>query len=89
MRPIALAGLWLILGFLLWNAFFDLYIIDGTQHYLREQAEFQLGLGPEPSMVEIMAEARHRGLVRSTLWAASVVGLGWMTILMAAGRRPG
>jgi hypothetical protein len=85
MRVPVLVLLWLVLGVFVWNAFFDLYIIDGTQHYLREQAEFQLGLGPEPSMTEIMDEARHRGLVRASVWAAIVVAAGWMTV--AAARR--
>ena len=87
MRPRALVGLWLIVGLLLWNAFFDLHILGGTQYYLREQRQFLLGLGPEPSMVEIMTEARHRGLVHATGWATLVVGLGWLTVWRAGGRR--
>jgi hypothetical protein len=84
-RVPVLALLWLALGVLVWNAFFDLYIIDGTQHYLREQAEFQLGLGPEPSMTQIMDAARHRGLVRASVWASIIVAAGWTT--MAVVRR--
>jgi hypothetical protein len=87
MHSRGLALLWLVLGFLIWNAFFDLYIIDGTQHYLREQAEFRLGLGPEPSMVEQMAAARQRGLTRATAWASIVVAAGWATIVMGRKER--
>lgn len=85
MRVPVLAVLWVVLGVIIWNAFFDLYIVEGTQQYLRQQAEFQLGLGPDPSMTGIMADARHWGLVRASVWAGLVVAAGWITI--AAARR--
>ena len=77
--------LWLLLGVAVWNGFFDLYISRGAHEYLQRVAEAEVGRGPAPSMVDVMAHARHLGLVASTGWAVLVVGAGWVTL--AGGRR--
>jgi hypothetical protein len=66
---------------------FDLYIDRGVSQYLQLRAEFELGLGPEPSMAAVMGRAERLGLVGATTWAVVVAACGWMTILLAPGRR--
>lgn len=75
-----LAGLWLVIGLLLWNAIFDAHIYNGTREYLYLSAEAELGRGDVPSMSHVMREARHRGAMVASGWALLVVGAGWLTI---------
>jgi hypothetical protein len=58
-----------------WLAFFDLYVSRGAREYLQKQAEFELGLGPEPSMGDVMQQARRDGVVAAT-WLGGFVTLG-------------
>ena len=83
MRLRALAGLWLLVGLVIWNAFFDLYIARGAQQYLQAKAEYDLGLGPPVEIDGMMARTRRHGALMSTLWATLVVGAGWATIGIA------
>jgi hypothetical protein len=81
-----LAGLWLLVGAAVWNGMFDLYVSRGAREYLQREAEFELGRGPEPSMMTVMANARRDGTSGATLWAVFVTGAGWATIAMARRR---
>jgi hypothetical protein len=74
------AGLWLLVGVVVWNGFFDLYVSRGATEYLRRQAEFELGRGPEPSMAQVMREASRDGAEAAALWAALIVAGGWLTL---------
>ena len=87
MRLRALAGLWVLVGIVIWNAIFDLYIARGAQQYLQAKAEYDLGLGPPVEMDVIMRRTRRHGALMSTLWAGLVVGAGWSTIWFVAKRR--
>jgi len=79
-RVRALAGLWLVVGVVLWNAFFDLYIARGAQQYLQAKAEYDLGVGPPIEMHVKMREVRRHGALMSSVWAGLVVACGWGTI---------
>jgi len=79
-RARVLGALWIVAGVALWNGFFDLYVSRGAREYGQKQAEFELGLGPQPSMTAVMANAKHDGVVMSTIWAVSVVAAGFATI---------
>ncbi len=80
MRQRALVVLWLILGVLIWNAFFDLYVSRGAREFLQEQAEFQLHIGSRPELDEVLGRAQHQGLIWASVWTGSVVGLGLATL---------
>jgi hypothetical protein len=73
-------ALWIVLGVAIWNGFFDLYVSRGAREYGQKQAEYELGLGPQPSMALVMSNARHDGVVMSTVWATLVVAAGFATI---------
>lgn len=88
MRARTLALLWLALGIALWSGVFDIYISRGATDYLRAEAQYELKqLSAEPSMDEIMSRAKRAGALAASLWAGSVVGLGWLTIWMRGGAR--
>lgn len=88
MRTRVLAGLWLVVGFAVWNGFLDIYVSRGAREYGQKQAEADLGLGPNVSMTEVMNNATHDGVVAGWLWATGIVTCGWTTIWLAA-KNPG
>ena len=63
MRRAVLAAIWIIAGAAIWNGFFDLYVSRGEREYLQKRAEFELGLGAEPSIAAVMGEARYLGVI--------------------------
>ncbi len=75
--------LWLVLSVALWNGLFDLYVSRGAREYLQLQAEFQLGLGPEPAMADVMNRAKRDGVRGASLWATMVMAAGLTTTLVA------
>ena len=79
-----LAALWLVIGLVIFNAFFDLYVSRGAREYLQLRAEADLGIVPPPSMPEVMARAERMGLIAATLWAGAIVAGGWITIRFTA-----
>ena len=76
----ALAGLWLVAGLVVFNAFFDLYVSRGAREYLQKRAEFELRGGSEPQMDAVMAQSIADGWVMSGIWASIVVAAGWTTV---------
>ncbi|MEZ5318642.1 MAG: hypothetical protein R2752_14680 [Vicinamibacterales bacterium] len=73
---------WLAVGVAVWNGFFDLYVSRGARECLQRRAEYDAGLapGPAPAMAEVMATARHDGLIAASAWAVLVTGLGLVTL---------
>lgn len=80
MKTRVAAALWVLVGIAVWNGFFDLYVSRGAREYLQLAAEAELGRGPAPSMVEVMARNRHAGAVAASIWAVLIVGAGWTTV---------
>jgi len=78
---------WLVIGLVVWVGVFGLYVEHGVQRYLRLLAEFEAGLGPEPSLTGVMAGARARGVLYSSLLAGFVSGAGVATVWYAGSRR--
>jgi hypothetical protein len=75
-----LAAMWLVVGVVIWNAFFDLYVSRGAREYLQKRAEYELRGGPEPVMDAVMAQSTRDGWVMSSLWTGLVVGAAWVTL---------
>lgn len=76
----AVAILWLVVGALLWNGVFDLYVSRGVREYLQLRAEADHAARPEPSMADVMSRATRMGAVAASLWAGAIVACGWLTI---------
>ena len=64
-----IAALWLVVGVVVWNGFFDLYVSRGAREYGQLRVERQRDHGPEPDMTAVMARAKHDGAWASSAWA--------------------
>lgn len=76
----ALVAVWCVIGVVLWSAVFDWWVHGASREYLLRAAAWELGRGPEPSLADLMAEARAAGMVRATIWAGLITGAGLLTI---------
>ena len=82
-----LAVLWLALGVLIWNGFFDLYVSRGAREYGQLRVEAERDRLPSPDMAAIMNRAKRDGVQNATLWAVLVVGGGWCTLWLSGRAR--
>lgn len=76
------ALVWVAIAAAVWSGVFDLYVSRGAREYLQLSAESELGRVPRPSMIAVMAEARHAGGVAASSWAVLIVVAGWGTIAL-------
>jgi hypothetical protein len=76
----ALAALWVVIGVVIFNAFFDLYVSRGAREYLQKRAEYELRGGPEPQMEAVMAQSTRDAWIMSAVWAGLVVGFAAITM---------
>jgi len=83
----ALAVLWLVLGIAVWSGFYDIYVSRGAHEYLQKMREHELGRGPNPDMIGVMADAQRAGVQAATIWATIIVGAGWGTIILMRRQR--
>ncbi|HEY7476465.1 MAG TPA: hypothetical protein VH679_15700 [Vicinamibacterales bacterium] len=81
-----LVAIWLVAGFAIFNAFFDLYVSRGAREYLQKRAEYELRGGTEPDMDAVMAQATRDGWIMSSVWAGLVVAGGCATVWGARSR---
>ena len=77
-----LAVLWLVIGIVIFNAFFDLYVSRGAREYLQKRAEYELRGGSEPQMDAVMAQSVRDAWVMSSIWAGLVVAAGLGSVFM-------
>jgi hypothetical protein len=76
----AFAALWVVVGVVIFNAFFDLYVSRGAREYLQKRAEYELRGGPEPRMDAVMAQSTRDAWIMSSIWAGLVVGVAALTM---------
>jgi hypothetical protein len=87
---------WLVLAFVIWNGFFDVFVSRGEKQYLLGQARHELGIGPEVTMDEVMTTTIRDAVRKSSIWGvvillAGVGGSAWVrriTLREIAIRRP-
>lgn len=77
------AALWLVLGVVIWNGFYDLHVSRGAREYLQLRADHEAGRGPEPDMQQVMGRSKRAGVRASTAWATLVILSGWGTLWIA------
>lgn len=75
---------WVVVGAVVWNGFFDLYVARGAREYLQLSAEAELGRVSVPSMDEVMARNQQAGWRAASYWALFVVCAGWSTVYLAS-----
>jgi hypothetical protein len=69
-------GFWLLVGAVAWNAAFEVIVNRGVKDYLYQQARFELGRGPRPTIDRVVGGAVRDGAVQCTLWSAALVAAG-------------
>jgi hypothetical protein len=79
--------LWVVVGVLVWNGFYDTLMTRGVKEYLMREAMARAGDGPAASLPAIMAQTSHDAAITSTIWASAVTAAGWATIWLAR-RKP-
>ena len=77
------AALWLLLGAVVWNGFYDLHVSRGAREYGQLRADHEAGRGPDPDLQQVMTRAKRAGVEASTVWAGLIVLSGWATIWIA------
>jgi hypothetical protein len=78
--------LWLVLGGVVWNVVFDLYISRGAREYLQLAAEAELGRRPGVSMNGVMQSNARTGAITATCYLVLVTAAGWATIYISRKR---
>lgn len=76
----ALVLMWIVIGVVVWNGVFDLYVSEGTREYLQIVAEVRAGYGVERTVTDVMNWWKNAGAMAATGWAAFIVGAGLLTV---------
>ena len=79
--------LWFVVAVGVWNAIYDPYVERGVRATLQFVAEAELGLGPEPSIREVMVGSSRHGARVASVWAAIVLLVGVLTSYAYHARR--
>lgn len=79
--------LWLVFGFVVWNATFDATVIQGGRSYLRAQTMHMQGQGPPAAMRDVMAAAVTRGVWLASAFGGGVMAVGLLGVWVASRRR--
>jgi len=81
---LALTVFWIVLGVVIWNGFFDLYVSRGAREYAQLRVEAERDHKPAPVMAEVQSRAQRDGVVNATIYAGLVVIGGLVTVRAAA-----
>jgi hypothetical protein len=80
-RSIAAA---LVTGFLVFNVLFSLLVSRGEKQYFWDQARYELGLVPKPSLSDRMSQTIDDALWRAGTWGVLVAGAGIASVAYVA-----
>ena len=79
-RERALAGVWLVLAIVLWNAVYDMTLGEGIKEYLFRSALHEAGRAPMVSIASVLDPYIVEALWVSTFWACLLMLAGLLTI---------
>jgi len=80
------AALWIVVGIVVWNAVFEMWVVRGVKEYLFHAALSGAGRGPVTPIAQIMDPAIYDATWIATLWASSIVLAGLLTLRMGRPR---
>jgi hypothetical protein len=80
--------IWIGVAFAVWNGFFDILVTRGEKQYLLAQARHELGLGPRPTLDEVMGRTIRDARTNASIWAGIVLAAGVTTTAMLTRARP-
>lgn len=75
--------MWLIVGIVVWQGIFEMWVVRGVKEYLFHAALSDSGRGPVTPIAQIMDPAIFDATWIATLWASSIVLAGLLTLRLA------
>lgn len=73
-------ALWIVVGIVVWNAVFEMWVVRGVKEYLFYAALSGTGRGPVTPITQVMDPAIYDATWIATLWASSIVLAGLLTL---------
>lgn len=87
-RPLRLAaGLWAVVGAVVWNGIYDLGISLGVSDYLAHAALYDAGRAPYIPLSDAMDETVMSAVRLATFWTALVLAAASGTVRLLGGAR--
>ena len=85
MRPLArrdrlVVWIWVLLSLALWNAIFEMLVVQGVKQYLFRAALHDAGRAPFVPIAAVMDPAIFRATWVATLWASVILLAAMLTV---------
>ena len=93
MRPLPrrdriLVLIWIVLSVALWNAIFEMLVMQGVKQYLFRAALHEAGRAPFVAIGDIMDWAIYRATWVATMWTSIVLLAAMLTLRRPTGALP-
>jgi hypothetical protein len=79
-RDRILVIVWIVLAVVLWNAIFEMLIVQGVKQYLFRAAMHDAGRAPFVAIADVMNAAIYRATWVATMWTSIVLLAGMLTM---------
>ena len=85
MRPLPrldriLAVIWIVLSVALWNAIFEMLVVQGARQYLFRSALHDAGRAPFVAIADVMDAAIYRATWVATMWTSVILLAAMLTL---------
>ena len=85
MRPLArrdriIVLIWIVLSIALWNAIFEMLVVQGVKQYLFRAALHEAGRAPFVAIADVMDPAVYRATWVATMWTSIVLLAAMVTL---------
>jgi hypothetical protein len=79
-RDRILVAIWIVLSVALWNAIFEMLVVQGVKQYLFRAALHDAGRAPFVAIGEVMDPAIYRATWVATMWTSIVLLAAMITL---------
>lgn len=79
-RDRILVVVWIVLAIALWNAIFEMLVVQGVKQYLFRAALHDAGRAPFVAIAEVMDPAIYRATWVATMWTSIVLLAAMLTV---------
>jgi len=79
-RDRILVIVWIVLAVVLWNAIFEMLIVQGVKQYLFRAAMHDAGRAPFVAIADVMNAAIYRATWVATMWTSIVLLAAMLTM---------
>ena len=79
-RDRILVLIWVILAIALWNAIFEMLVVQGVKQYLFRAALHEAGRAPFVAIADVMDAAIYRATWVATMWTSVVLLAAMITL---------